>query len=403
MAGDEMKDLKNIFYFEKLLNETNNEQIREQQENGKLALGYTCYHMPEILLNLENCFSVRMRAPKTSSLELSTFYMSNFTCEYARALLERAIEGGYNFLDCIAGLDACETMNRCMENIEIQNLVAKPNFFISHVDVPLNDDEDCVDFYQEQIERKLLKQLKERFDVDISDASIRKAVEKYNEISDVVTKIGQYRKLENPTITGYEFSLITLVSYCCPWDSILPYLKETLEDLQTRKPNKKQNFKVKLAMVGGEIDDPELIKMVENAGGLVVADRYCYGSLPGRQKYVLNEKEPALKQILRQQIQRSVCPRLMAKHKVKQREDYVKALVEEFDADGIIYNQIKFCVPWAYERTLASYVQENENHIPCLSIDRPYESHNSGQLRTRFQAFVESVELKKIKIRETEK
>jgi benzoyl-CoA reductase/2-hydroxyglutaryl-CoA dehydratase subunit BcrC/BadD/HgdB len=33
---------------------------------------------------------------------------------------------------------------------------------------------------------------------------------------------------------------------------------------------------------------------------------------------------------------------------------------------------------------------------PILSIDRLYNAKGSGQLRTRFQAFVESLEIKKI-------
>lgn len=37
-----------------------------------------------------------------------------------------------------------------------------------------------------------------------------------------------------------------------------------------------------------------------------------------------------------------------------------------------------------------------ERGIPTLSIDRPYMSRTSGQLRTRVQAFVESLEIKKI-------
>jgi benzoyl-CoA reductase/2-hydroxyglutaryl-CoA dehydratase subunit BcrC/BadD/HgdB len=38
-----------------------------------------------------------------------------------------------------------------------------------------------------------------------------------------------------------------------------------------------------------------------------------------------------------------------------------------------------------------------EYGIHVLSIDRPYISRASGQLRTRVQAFVESLEFKKIK------
>ena len=107
-----MKDLKHLIYFENLLENANNELVRQAQQEGMLALGYTCYHMPEVLLNVDNCFAVRMRAPNTGSIDVASYYMSNYTCEYCRALLERAIEGGYNFLDGICGVDACAQMNR---------------------------------------------------------------------------------------------------------------------------------------------------------------------------------------------------------------------------------------------------------------------------------------------------
>ena len=39
----------------------------------------------------------------------------------------------------------------------------------------------------------------------------------------------------------------------------------------------------------------------------------------------------------------------------------------------------------------------NEEYgYPVLSIDRPYVIGSSGQLRTRVQAFVESIEFKKL-------
>lgn len=58
-----MRDLKHLLYFENLLQEANNELVQKAvKEDGKLALGYTCYHVPEVLLNLDNCVSVRLRA-----------------------------------------------------------------------------------------------------------------------------------------------------------------------------------------------------------------------------------------------------------------------------------------------------------------------------------------------------
>ena len=394
-----MRDLKHLYYFEKLLDDANNELVRQAKADGRLALGYTCYHMPEVLLNLDGCFSVRLRAPRTGSMEVATYYMSNATCEYARALLERGLEGGYKFLDAMAGVDVCECMNRSMENMELLGVSDpdKKNFFWCNLDSPCSDNEDCVEHLREQLSRKILKPLREDFGIDTSDQAIRDAVARHNEVCRLITEIGNYRKLDNPTITGYEFHVLTLATYVCPKDLVVEKLRETLEELKTREPDPKKNFRAKVVVVGSEIDDPELISLIEDSGALVVADRFCYGSFPGRQEIVLTDDEDALTQVCRNYLQTTLCVRHSAQHKVQKRLDFAAQLAEDYHADGIIYEQIKFCTYWSYERALASHIMHNEYNIPTLSIDRPYMSRTSGQLRTRVQAFVESIEIKKIK------
>ena len=394
-----MRDLKHLYYFEKLLDDANNELVRQAKADGRLALGYTCYHMPEVLLNLEGCFSVRLRAPRTGSMEVATYYMSNATCEYARALLERGLEGGYKFLDAMAGVDVCECMNRSMENMELLGVSDpdKKGFFWCNLDSPCSDNEDCVEHLREQLSRKILKPLREDFGIDTSDQAIRDAVARHNEVCRLITEIGNYRKLDNPTITGYEFHVITLATYVCPKDLVVEKLRETLEELKTREPDPKKNFRAKVVVVGSEIDDPELISLIEDSGALVVADRFCYGSFPGRQEIVLTDDEDALTQVCRNYLQTTLCVRHSAQHKVQKRLDFAAQLAKDYHADGIIYEQIKFCTYWSYERALASHIMHNEYNIPTLSIDRPYMSRTSGQLRTRVQAFVESIEIKKIK------
>ena len=51
---------------------------------------------------------------------------------------------------------------------------------------------------------------------------------------------------------------------------------------------------------------------------------------------------------------------------------------------------------WGFERALVSHIMHDEYGWPVLSIDRLYNNGNSGQLRTRCQAFVESLEIKRI-------
>lgn len=91
-----MKDLKHLIYFENLLQDANNELVAKAVNEGRYALGYNCYYIPETLLNLPGCFSSRLRAPRCTSTDVASYYMTTRTCPYARSILERAIEGGYN-------------------------------------------------------------------------------------------------------------------------------------------------------------------------------------------------------------------------------------------------------------------------------------------------------------------
>ena len=69
-----------------------------------------------------SAFSVRLRAPNTGSLDISQYY---------RALVERAFEGGYNFLHAFFASDTCQQMNRVVENIHELGLIQNDSFYHS--------------------------------------------------------------------------------------------------------------------------------------------------------------------------------------------------------------------------------------------------------------------------------
>ncbi len=391
-----MKDLKHLITFERLLENADNELIEKAKADGGVCLGYTCFHIPEVLLNIGPCFSTRLRAPNTGSIDIATYYMSNYTCEFARALLERAIEGGYRYLDALIGVDACSMMNRSMEHFEILKVNENPKFFVTHCDMPFKITDYTIEGYVRQMRVHVLDRLHETFGVDVSDEAIRKAVEEHNEVCRIMTEISEMRKQDNPIITGYEFHVLNLVTYTCPKALILPLLRETLEELKHRKPDKKNPFRARVAIVGSEIDDPNLTKLIEGCGALVVSDRYCFGSTPGREVIELNDEEDVLWQICRHYMEVSECARYISDEKVMQRRETADRLAKEFKAEGIIYEQMKYCDYWGFERALVSHIMHDEYGWPVLSIDRLYNNGNSGQLRTRVQAFVESLEIKRI-------
>ena len=392
-----MRDLKYLQYFEDLLQSANNDLVREAKSEGRICAAYLCENTPEPLFNLGNCFGIRLTAPNTGAMDIASYYMSNLLCETVRALLERAIEGGFNFADCLIAPDGCTMMNRCAENMELLHAMeGNEKFFYEHMEIPFKDDDNGVKLLVVQCQNHILKPLQETYGIDVSDAAIRKAVELHNRVCRVIKEIGELRKDKHPRITGYEFSVLTLATYVCPKDKIIDKLEETLEELKTREPDDKK-YRARLMVVGSEMDDPEYVKLIEECGAYVCMDRFCFGSFPGRDPIELTEDGDALTQVCAHYVHHGQCPRQMNMEKVYGRKAYVAALAKEYRADGIIYDQVKFCDPWAYERLSGSTALREDYGFPVLSVDRPYNIRSSeGQMRTRVQAFIESIEIKKL-------
>ena len=381
-----MRDLKHLIYFENLLQEANNDLVKQAKAEGKRAIGYTCYFMPEVLLDLPGCFSVRLRAPRCTSPDIATYYMSSRVCHFARSLLERALEGGYNFLDAQMATDSVKDMR----------IIDNDDFFCSFTDVPFKNNQISYEHFRDQLRAHVLDELTAHFGIDTSDEAIMAAVEQQNEVCRLINELGDYRKLDNPTITGYEYHVIQLCTLACPKYLILPYLRETAEEMKTREPDQKKEFRCKVVLAGSENDDPDFTKLVESCGARVVCDRYCYGAVESRQPIVVAEGEDPLMAIARHYLSTSNCPRFMPQDEMRARKKRIADLAKEYHADGVIIASNKFCEYWSYERVIDTVILKRDFGLPVCSIEKEYINSASGQLRTRFQAFVESVEIKHI-------
>ena len=395
-----MRDLKHLIYFEDLLQDANNALVQKASADGRLALAYNCSYIPELLLDVEGCFGVRLRAPRCTNPDLATYYMTNRSCPYSKSILERAFEGGYNFIDALLGQECCTTMNRMEQYFDYCKLIPKEKFFISFIDMPLKKTEWHAGYFRRQIEQKIIEPLERVYGVDFSEEKLLAAIEQHNEVCRIISEIGDMRKLPNPPVTGYEFHVIQLVSLTCLKDLILPYLRETLEEIKQREPEPKFPFRARVMVAGSEIDDPDFTKLLESCGAYVVADRYCFGSIPGREEIIVRPGEDVLQAIADHYIQTNQCPRAMGPENVVARKQFLYKIAQEYGAEGVIVENMKFCEYWGYERAQAAQWMRDgfslPGTLPVCQIEKDYTNAATGQLRTRFQAFVESLEIKRI-------
>ena len=70
------------------------------------------------------------------------------------------------------------------------------------------------------------------------------------------------------------------------------------------------------------------------------------------------------------------------------RVDHVREMAEKYDADGVIHYSLQFCQPYIIESGPAERELEKQG-IPTLRLETDYSQEDTGQLRTRVEAFVE--------------
>ena len=366
-------------WFSKLLEDSCNELVQKAIAEGQIPIGYSCSYVPDVMLSVDGLFPVRMRAPGIAGTELADNYLSSVICSYTRSLLEFALGGRYDFLQGWVFAASCDHLRRLYDNLEY---LKKPGFS-RILDVPHKTGDAAINWYIDEL-KLFAKALTDHFGVDLGTDALAKAIREHNTFNAILRELGEHRSGEYPVLTGTEYHRIIIAASSSPKKPLLPILKEIRNDLAKRKPLRP--YRARLLLVGGHLDDPGYIGIIESQGALVVADRLCTGSYPGLQP--IPETGNPIAVLAKHYLTKTSCPRMMEAF-TQRAEDIVK-LARECRADGIVIQILKFCDTWGVEA--AAFVScIREAGIPVLRLERDYLLGGEGQLRTRIQAFIESM------------
>ncbi|MFH1540170.1 MAG: 2-hydroxyacyl-CoA dehydratase family protein [bacterium] len=365
--------------FRELLERPVNRFVDEARDSGNKIIGYTCSYVPEPLIGVDGLVPVRMRAPGVAGTPMADTYLSSVICSYCRSLLEFALDGVYDGLDGWVFTGSCDHLRRLHDNLAY---LVKPAF--NHIiDLPHKLSDEAVDWFAEEL-KTLADALSESFDVDTSEASLAITIEVHNEYLELMQSIGKLRKRDNPPISGADFHTLIAACDASPKGMLLDQLWELKEELEETEGI--SGHRARLMLVGSQLDDPAYIRVIESLGGLVVADRCCLGSIPGLEP--IAESGDPLRTLAEHYLRKTSCPRMMEEFDSRV-ADIVRA-AEEFNADGIVVETMKFCDTWGVESSpLVSTLREAG--IPVLRLEREYSLTGEGQMRTRVQAFLESM------------
>ena len=160
-------------------------------------------------------------------------------------------------------------------------------------------------------------------------------------------------------------------------------LEGFLKELKGKKGE--DDDKLRIYLLGSELDNTEYIKIIEDAGALVVADDLCTGA-----KYFLDDVEEngdPVAAISRRYLSKADCPRMRP---ADTRLARIADTIEKYDVDAVILEVIKFCNLYGEDYPILKKALDKLD-VPVLMVSREYSTTGVGQMRTRVEAFFESI------------
>lgn len=352
--------------------------IRENKEReGKKVIGWVCNYIPEELIHAAGMYPVRVLGGEGETAQADAHLYSNI-CSFVRSCVEEGFKGEYDFLDGLVTASTCDHTRRLFD---VWNRYI-PLGFTYQIGLPHKVTAASLEYYRNEIAG--LKEGLERFGgVTITDDDLRGAIELFNRTRQLLREVYELRRAEHPPISGAEVLDVVLAGMILPRERYHRMLEELLAALAGRAGI--QGYKARLMLTGSLLDNSEYLRVIEELGGLVVADSLCTGT-----RYFWDRVEPdgdPLGALVRAYLTHQPCPRMRP---YTARAAHLKEIAQTFHVDGVICEQIKFCDNAGEEYPMVREALA-EIGIPSLTLEREYALGGVGQMKTRVQAFLESV------------
>ncbi len=368
--------------FQQVVEKPFNAYLERWVSGGGKICGYYCTLIPGEIFTAAGMVPYRMRGAGSEDTGLADVHMSSNVCTFVRHTVNLALEREMDFLSGIVCMNGCDQARRAYDVLKQKTKVP----FHAFLSVPRASEERLLPWYKEELE-SLIEGLEQEFSVKIGPEDLREAISLHNSVRRKLIKLNELRKGLNPPISGSEALTVTVAAHLMPLNDFDELAGELLK--ATAGEEVPRNYRARFIVTGGELDEPEFLKAIEDQGGLVVYEDTCFGAR-FYEELVSGEGDPFTK-IAERYFYRVPCARMF--NSFSARYDNVEQIKRDYNADGLIAQRMKQCIINAGH--LYNFTRRSRaNGMPTLVLDREYLAGGYGQVKTRVQAFIENIESK---------
>lgn len=348
---------------------------------GKKAVGCFPIYTPEELVYAADALPVGMWGGKRTGSRADK-YLQTFCCSIMKANTEQSLAGDYDMLSAVIVTAYCDTLKCIIENWK----VSVPNLNIIPIVYPQNRKTKSGQMYFIEELKRVKGKLEEVLDVDISDEKVEAALGVYEEyratmqeFTDTITKYPE-------TFDAVTRHLVIKASYYMDKKEYTEIIRVIIEALK-EEPAEDDSSLHKVILTGLLAEPTEMLDLFTKNDMYVIADDLAQES---RQFRVSAPAEGGCYERMAGRLaMQDGCTFLYdyGKH----RSQILINMKEKYNADAIVYCQLKFCDPDEFDYPIIKKDMESAN-IPMLTLEFEQQMDSVEQLRTRIQSFAEMID-----------
>ena len=361
-------------------------ELIEAQKNGKKVFGSFCIFVPDEVIFAADAIATGLCGGSQFWVPGGEKVLPTNTCPLIKASVGARLDRTCPFFriaDMYIGETTCDGKKKAWE-------ILKEDVPMYVMDLPQMKRRKDYKAWAEEI--TALKDKVEEFIGNKVDAEkLAASIKLINDKRRALQRLSNFRKNKNIPISGKDVLLISQIAFYDDPTRFTQMTNTLCDELDKRVEEgisvfPKGTKRILLAGTPLAIPNWKLHNIVETTGGAVVCEEMCTGT-----RYFENLVEEG-RDTFEGQVE-ALAERYMNINCAcftpnEARIDDIKRLVKEYDIDGVIDVNLKFCNLYDTEGFLVERALK-EAGIPVIGIETDYTDADAQQLRTRIGAFIE--------------
>lgn len=383
--------LKGAEYLDFVLSEVHGLRIKEIQDAkaaGKKVVGTFCVFVPEELTLAAGAVQVGLCAGAKAGTELAETLVPRGTCDLIKSFVGFKLARLCPYTescDLIVGETTCDGKKKAYE--AFSKLANMHVMEVPQCKAPC----DMTLFRSELVRYK--EALEKLTGNAITAASLAEATTIVNAKRRALQRLSALRTADPAPISGRDALLINQISFYDDPVRFTAKINELCDEIEARIAKgegvaPKKTPRLLLAGCPMAVPNWKLPYLIESSGAVIVGEESCIGERNTRD---LTDETPAdldgMLDALAARYMKIDCACFTPND---ERLDNIAVLAKRLRADGVVHYGLLFCQPYAHEAMKVGKAMASAG-IPYLAIETDYGMEDAGQLKTRVEAFVETL------------